>query len=66
MHRAKRHVTDFLVIGSGIAGLTFAIKASTLGSVIIVTKKKDIVLVDGTNKRILENKGYEHFKRRHL
>jgi thiamine-monophosphate kinase len=28
-----------------------------------VTHKKDIVLVDGTQKKILENKGYEHFKR---
>jgi len=30
--------TDFLVIGSGIAGLTFAIKASRYGKVSIVTK----------------------------
>ena len=29
----------------------------------IVTKKKDIVLLDGENKRILENQGYEHFKK---
>ena len=34
--------TDFLVIGSGIAGLCFAIKASGLGSVAIVTKKEKI------------------------
>ncbi|HOJ52158.1 MAG TPA: L-aspartate oxidase [Syntrophales bacterium] len=32
--------TDFLVIGSGIAGLTFAIKAASLGSVAVVTKKE--------------------------
>jgi len=29
----------------------------------IVTKKKNIILVDNKNKRILENKGYEHFKK---
>lgn len=32
--------TDFLVIGSGIAGLTFAIKAASLGTVALVTKKE--------------------------
>ena len=32
--------TDFLVLGSGIAGLSFAIRAAELGSVAIVTKKE--------------------------
>jgi len=31
---------DFLVVGSGIAGLTFATKASKLGEVLILTKKR--------------------------
>ncbi|MCX7982950.1 MAG: L-aspartate oxidase [Syntrophales bacterium] len=32
--------TDFLVIGSGVAGLTFAIKAASVGTVAVVTKKE--------------------------
>lgn len=35
----KRHDFDTLVLGSGIAGLSFALKASQHGSVAIVTKK---------------------------
>src|SRR3954467_9148547 len=31
---------DFVVIGSGIAGLTFALKASKHGSVAVITKRK--------------------------
>ncbi len=38
---------DFLVIGSGIAGLTYAIKVSEYGNVCIVTKK----LIDDTATR---------------
>ncbi|MBU4209064.1 MAG: FAD-binding protein, partial [Proteobacteria bacterium] len=31
--------TDFLIIGSGVAGLTFALKVAEFGDVAIVTKK---------------------------
>ena len=31
--------TDYLVIGSGIAGLYFALRASAHGKVVIVTKR---------------------------
>ena len=34
--------TDFLIIGSGIAGLTFALKVSQYGTVAIVTKKNKV------------------------
>jgi len=39
---AKEFASDFLIIGSGIAGLSFALKAASLGSVILVTKKSQI------------------------
>ena len=34
--------TDFLVIGSGIAGLSFALKVAKLGKVVVVTKKEKV------------------------
>lgn len=34
--------SDFLILGSGIAGLCFAIKASELGTVAVVTKKEKV------------------------
>ena len=36
----EQHNYDFLVIGSGIAGLTFALKVAQVGSVVLITKKQ--------------------------
>ncbi|MCU0372631.1 MAG: L-aspartate oxidase [Ignavibacteria bacterium] len=33
-------ITDFLIVGSGIAGLSLALKLSTLGNVLVITKKR--------------------------
>lgn len=40
-----KNISDFLVIGSGLAGLFFALKASKFGKVILVTKD----FIDNTN-----------------
>ncbi len=42
-----KKTSDFLIIGSGIAGLSFALKASKYGSVTIVTKKE----IDNANTK---------------
>lgn len=36
-----QHKTDYLVIGSGIAGLSFALKAATTGKVYLITKANE-------------------------
>lgn len=42
------HQTDFLIIGSGIAGLMFALKVADKGNVAIITKKE--VMDSNTNR----------------
>ncbi|MFP4459965.1 MAG: L-aspartate oxidase [Candidatus Zixiibacteriota bacterium] len=58
--KKRRLYTDFLVIGSGLAGLTFARKAAKLGDVVIITKDKaDIgctTLAQGGIAAVLEGK----------
>ena len=47
--RAHEHSCDVLIIGTGVAGLLTALKASSLGSVILVTKRQamDATRIDG-------------------
>jgi len=42
MSEAERIRTDILVVGSGIAGLSFSLKASRFAHVVIVTKKERV------------------------
>src|SRR5688500_1177136 len=41
-YSAKMKEYDFVFIGSGIAGLTFALKAARHGSVAVITKRKGV------------------------
>src|SRR5690625_3486184 len=38
----RRHHFDFLVMGSGVAGLSYALKVAEHGSVAVVTKKNSV------------------------
>jgi L-aspartate oxidase len=38
--RAQAQSSDFLVLGSGIAGLAFALRAAAWGKVIVLTKRE--------------------------
>ena len=42
-----RHEVDFLIIGSGIAGLSYALKVAAHGKVMIITKSNE----DETNTK---------------
>lgn len=45
-----KHIYDFLVIGSGVAGLTFAIKAAKFGKVAVISKSS----IENTNTALAQ------------
>ncbi len=59
---------DFLVVGSGIAGLSYAMRVADLGTVVLVTKKKEVDtatnLAQGGIAAVLaeDDSGYLHEK----
>ena len=46
-------MTDYLVLGSGIAGLSFALRAAAHGQVVLVTKRTGNDAATGYETRIM-------------
>ena len=55
----REHV-DFLVLGGGVAGLTFALEAAASGSVLVLTKRQRF---EGTAK-LIDSLSYKSVLRR--